>query len=183
MKISRAIPESHPLHRLFRGLTEYAFMNELGIGDPSLVGYVAELLASFVPSQAVWRLRDAQGRPLADVTAMLTEAAAADDDARRRDCHRHVGDFTLFWTGVYPEALPKLRGNYSADALINFQQQGKRSYDVASKLSARSDEGSVFRRLSDQFELCAFGLSCVRREWEKFEADGHSPTTSRPIVI
>ena len=32
----RAIPESHPLHRLFRGLTEYAFMNELGIGDPPL---------------------------------------------------------------------------------------------------------------------------------------------------
>ena len=52
MDTPRAIPESHPLHRLFRGLTEYAFMNELGIGDPSLVGYVAELLASFVPSQA-----------------------------------------------------------------------------------------------------------------------------------
>ena len=52
MDTSRAIPESHPLHRLFRGLTEYAFMNELGIGDPPLVGYVAELLASFVPSQS-----------------------------------------------------------------------------------------------------------------------------------
>ena len=63
--ISRArFPKSHPLHRLFRGLTEYAFMNELGIGDPSLVGYVAELLASFVPSQGVWRLRDSQGRQL-----------------------------------------------------------------------------------------------------------------------
>ena len=49
MDTPRAIPESHPLHRLFRGLTEYAFMNELGIGDPPLVGYVAELLASFVP--------------------------------------------------------------------------------------------------------------------------------------
>ena len=82
MNISRAIPESHPLHRLFRGLTEYAFMNELGIGDPSLVGYVAELLASFVPTQAVWRLRDAQGRQLAEVTAMLTEAEAADDAAQ-----------------------------------------------------------------------------------------------------
>ena len=55
METSRAIPESHPLHRLFRGLTEFAFMSELGIGDPSLVGYVAELLASFVPSQGVWR--------------------------------------------------------------------------------------------------------------------------------
>ena len=54
----RAIPESHPLHRLFRGLTEYAFMNELGIGDPSLVGYVAGMLANFVPSEALWRVRD-----------------------------------------------------------------------------------------------------------------------------
>ena len=43
MKSSRMIPESHPLHRLFRGLTETTFMAELGIGDPTLVGYVAEL--------------------------------------------------------------------------------------------------------------------------------------------
>jgi hypothetical protein len=168
----RAIPESHPLHRLFRGLTEYAFMNELGIGDPSLVGYVAELLASFVPSQGVWRIRDAQGRQLVQVTEMIAEAEAADDTARRRDCHRHVGDFTLFWTGVYPEALTKLQGSDKADSLINYQRQGKRSYYVASTLSSGDGQGSVFRRLSDQFELCAFGLSRVRREWEKFEGSG-----------
>ena len=172
MDTSRAIPESHPLHRLFRGLTEYAFMNELGIGDPSLVGYVAELLASFVPSQGVWRLRDAQGRQLIQVTAMVAEAEAADDAARRRECHRHVGDFTLFWTGVYPEALAKLQGRDSADALISYQQQGKRSYHLASILSARQRQGSVFRRLSEQFELCAFGLSRVRREWEKIRGEG-----------
>jgi hypothetical protein len=45
---------------------------------------------------------------------------------------------------------------------------------VASTLSASGDEGSVLRQLSDQFELCAFGLSCVRREWEKIEAEGAS---------
>src|SRR5947209_4609368 len=105
MDTLHAIPESHPLHRLFRGLTEYAFMNELGIGDPSLVQYVAEMLANFVPSQALCRLRDAQGRALAEVTAMVAEAEAAGDLDRKRDCHRHVGDLTLFWTGVYPEAL------------------------------------------------------------------------------
>src|SRR3982751_3218644 len=46
--MTHAIPESHPLHRLFRGLTEHTFLNELGIGDPGLVGYVANLLARFV---------------------------------------------------------------------------------------------------------------------------------------
>jgi hypothetical protein len=145
-------------------------MTELGIGDPPLVGYVAQLLASFVPSQALWRLRDPQGRPLTEVTAMIAAAEATDDAARRRECHRHVGDFTLFWTGVYPEALARLRRTGSPDALINYQEQGKRSYYLASTLSASNSEGCVLRRLSDQFELCAFGLSCVRREWEKFRS-------------
>jgi hypothetical protein len=184
MDTPRGIPQSHPLHRLFRGLTEYAFMNELGIGDPSLVGYVAELLASFVPNTSVWRLRDAQGRQLVQVTAMIAEAEAAGDDARRRECHRHVGDFTLFWTGVYPEALAKLQGPSTADALLSYQRQGKRSYYLASTLSDRSAQGYVWRRLSDQFELCAFGLSRVRREWEKFENEGPSPGgPGRPVVV
>src|SRR5271156_4751891 len=183
MDTPRAIPESHPLHRLFRGLTEYAFMNELGIGDPPLVGYVAELLASFVPSHSVWRLRDTQGRQLSQVTAMIAEAEASVDASRRRECHRHVGDFTLFWTGVYPEALGKLQGPSTADALVSYQQQGKRSYYLASTLSVRNDQGYVLRRLSDQFELCAFGLSRVRREWEKFENDGPPPGYSRPVVV
>jgi hypothetical protein len=184
MDSSRAIPESHPLHRLFRGLTEYAFMNELGIGDPRLVGYVAQLLASFVPVDGVWRLRDTQGRRLHNVTAMVAAAESADDEARRRECHRHVGDFTLFWTGVYPEALGRLRGRDSSDALVDFQRQGKRSYYLASTLSDGSVERTVLRRLSDQFELCALGLTRVRREWEKFESDMHPPGAHPgPVVM
>jgi hypothetical protein len=184
MDMSRAIPDSHPLHRLFRGLTEYAFMDELGIGDPPLVGYVAELLASFVRSQAVWQIRDAQGRQVTEVTAMIAEAESTADATRRRECHRHVGDFTLFWTGVYPEALAKLQGPSRADALVNYQQQGKRSYHLASTLSDSRDQGYVLRRLSDQFELCAYGLSRVRREWEKIDTDGPpSSGPGRPVMV
>jgi hypothetical protein len=102
---------------------------------------------------------------------MVAEAEAAGDAERKRECHRHVGDFTLFWTGVYPEALGRLRRD-SPDALIDYQEQGRRSYYVASRLSAGSFLSSVFRRLSDEFELCAFGLSCVRREWERLEVEG-----------
>jgi hypothetical protein len=167
--MTRAIPESHPLLRLFRGMTESTFMTELGIGDPRLVGYVANLLARFVPSQSIWRLRDAEGRRLTQVTAMVAEAESAQDSTRRCEYHQHVGDYTLFWTGVYPEALARLQGGGSPDCLIDYQLQGKRSYYVASTLD--DDQAPVLRRLSDQFELCAFGLSRVRREWEKDEAN------------
>ncbi len=184
METSRGIPVSHPLHRMFRGLTEYAFMNELGIGDPSLVGYVSELLATFVPSSQVWSLRDEQGRRLGQVAEMLAQAESSSDEARRKECHRHVGDFTLFWTGVYPEAVGKMRDRSSPDALIDFQRHGKRSYLMASTLGSSDLESMLFRRLSEQFELCAFGLSRVRKEWEKLDADGPAPGHgTRPVVF
>jgi hypothetical protein len=177
--MTRHFPQSHPLHRLFRGLTESTFMTELGIGDPSLVGYVADLLARFVPSQNLTRIRDAQGRRLTQVAEMIAEAESSPDAERRRECHRHVGDYTLFWTGVYPEALGKLQASTTTDHLIDFQAQGKRSYYLASTLAA--EEAPVLRRLSDEFELCAFGLSRVRREWER--NDPESPRgPSRGVI-
>jgi hypothetical protein len=168
--MTRGLPETHPLHRLFRGLTESTFLDELGIGDPKLVGYVADLLARFVPSSEIWKIRDATGTRVNRVAAMVAEAESSADDERRRECHRHVGDFTLFWTGVYPEALDKLRPIDSPDHLISFQELGKRSYYLASTLT--SEQSDVLLRLSVEFETCAFGLSRVRREWERFEPGG-----------
>ena len=71
---------------------------------------------------------------------MVAEAESAGDEKRRSECHRHVGDYTLFWTGVYPEALAKLQGAASPDCLISYQQQGKRSYYLASTLTAAGDQ-------------------------------------------
>jgi hypothetical protein len=173
--MTRPVPDSHPLHRLFRGLTEHTFAAELGVADPRLVGYMADLLVRFVPSEGVWAIRDRQGRRVREVADMLAEAEATADDARRRECHRHVGDYTLFWTGVFPEAIGRLRPTGSADVLIDFQQQGKRSYLVASTIEG--EQAPVLRRLSAEFELCAYGLSRVRREWERLEppSDAEGP--------
>lgn len=174
--MSHPFAESHPLMRLFRGLTEATFLSELGIAEPPLIDYVAELLARFVPAESVWRIRDGQGRRLVQLTAMLAEAESASDAQRRRDCHQHVGDFALFWTGVFPEAIARISAG-TADGLVDFQQQGKRSYLLASTLA---DNGEVLRSLSDQFELCAFGLSRVRKEWERMTPEpGAGP---RPIL-
>lgn len=180
--MAREIPEDHPLHRLFRGLTETTFLDELGIGDPRLVGYVSGLLARFVSSSGVWAIHDANGRQVRGVTAMIAEAEAAVDPDRRRECHRHVGDFTLYFTGVFPEAIGALqgKGRAGAEPLIRFQEQGKRSYRLAGTAKVDDDQAAVLLRLSDQFELCAFGLSKVRREWERLDPP---PPSDRPRLI
>lgn len=175
--MTREIAESHPLCRMFRGLVEHTFMSELGIADPKLVGYVAALLVRFVPDSEVWRLKDAQGGRVREVAAMVALAESASDDENRRDRHRHVGDYTLFWTGVYPEALDRLRTAGSIDGLIDYREQGKRSYHVAGTLSREDDQATVLCRLSQEFDLCAFGLSRVRHEWER-----HDPGPGGPIL-
>jgi hypothetical protein len=160
----------HPLRRLFAGLAEHAFMETLGVGDPPLIDYLSLLLSRFVHVDALFRLRSATGKRLEEVADMLMEAEALPAAGRtNREFHRHIGDFTLFWTGLYPEALRRLRSVLNKDHFIDYCEQGKRSYFIASTFEddPYRDEAPVLRRLSEQFELCAYGLSQVRREWER----------------
>lgn len=170
MFMSRPIPESHPLHRLFRGLTEHTFHTELGIGDPRLVGYVASLLARFVPSDNLYALRDGDGRRITELAAMCAAASDAPEGDPRREGHRHVGDVALFLSGVFPESLGAPPGPQRAAShvVLNVQEQGKRAYYLAS--TYHGDDAPVLRRLSAEFELCAYGLSRVRKEWEALPA-------------
>ena len=164
----------HSLRRLFAGLTEQTFMAALGLADPPLTDYLSELLSRFVHIDAIYRLRDARGRRLEEVAEMMIEAEAMPPEGRtRREVHRHIGDFTLFWTGVYPEALKRLRSVMTRDHFIDYCEQGKRSYYIASTFKDEQyrDEAPVLRRLSEEFELCAYGLNQVRREWERNAPD------------
>lgn len=156
------------LKRLFAALTEQTFEVELGVADPPLVDYLSDMLVRFVRIDAIFPVRDVVGRRLEEVADMMMEAQQR-SGRPQREVHRHIGDFTLFWTGVYPEALQRLKGAGRKDALIDYQAQGKRSYYIASTYEEApfQDEAPVLRRLSDEFELCSQGLAQVRREWQK----------------
>jgi hypothetical protein len=159
---------------MFAGLTEHTFQNTLGVADPRLVEYLSTLLSRFMHIDAIYRLRNTAGKPLQEVADMLHEAQALPNEGRtRREFYRHIGDFTLFWTGVYPEALNRLRSALRKDHFIDYCQQGKRSYYIASTFADEQyrEEAPVLRRLSEEFELCAYGLNQVRREWERQRPD------------
>ena len=65
--------------------------------------------------------------------------------------HRHIGDFTLFWTGVYPEVLKKTRTPLCKDHFIDYCEQGKRSYYIA----------STFADAPFQEEATVLGVPCL----------------------
>lgn len=158
------------LRRLFTALTEHTFQVEFGVADPPLTDYLVELLCRFVRFDAIYRFRNANGKRLEEVAEMMIEADEREANPQR-ELYRHIGDFTLFWSGVYPEALKRLQSANSRDQLLDYCEQGKRSYRIASTFAEApyEEEAAVLERLSADFELCSFGLNRVRREWERSE--------------
>ena len=154
------------LRDYFSGLTEHAFHIELGVADPPLTEYLAEMLTRFLHTDSIFRARDVVGKRLGSVADMVTEAEQR-SAAARKALHQHIGDFTLFWSGLYPEMLKRLRAVDQKDFLIDYAQQGKRSYYIASTTDGELDsvETEVLFRLSDQYEVCREALEIVRREW------------------
>jgi hypothetical protein len=100
---------------------------------------------------------------------LLYRAASVE---REREVHRHIGNYTLFVAGLFPEFLRRLRtarAVVSADALLDFVQTGKRSYRIVSEFThgAYRPEAPLFRKLSENFERCVYGLGHVRADLDR----------------
>lgn len=177
-----SIGENHPLRRFFSGLVEHAFCAEVGVCDPCLTGYVADLLVNFTHIERLNSIRMESGRRLEQIATML--AMSADEKPatlaeRDRAVYRNIGDYTLFWAGVYPEQLKRARRN-AEDVLLDYVSQGKRSYAIVATLvdPDETPPSRLFRRLSEDFESCLHGLGLVRRGLEEIQ-----PPDQRDIIL
>lgn len=169
------------LNRFFVGLSEYVFHSKLGVVDTQLVDYVSQLLVRFTRIEGVQRVRLLDGQPATEVVAMVAEAEQRLGEAKR-EVHRHIGDYTLFWSGLYPEALRQMQSKHTGDQFINYCAQGKRAYRIASSIKGdeRTTPNALLRRMSEEFDLCAYGLREIRREWERRDDAGSSET---PLLL
>lgn len=165
------ISKDHPLNALFRAMVEQAFTQSFRLREPAIIAYLSDMLASFAHMSEVYKLVDINGKPLDEVAEMLYYAdvrLGAQSFYQEREVHRHIGDYTLFWAGVYPEALPKVRAMSRKDHLIDYVKQGKQSYYIVSLFDVGEwrEEAPLFRILSDHFETCMQGLHAARHQWE-----------------
>lgn len=159
------------LRKLFAGLVEQAFYADIGICLPSLTDYLSDMLADFLHVDEIYRMRAAGGEPIRDLSRVRADADLGpdvDQASRVRVVNKYIGDFALFWTGMYPETL-RPRRHYGVDRVREYTLQGKRGYGIASALSDAGDvpPGELLRVLSEQFESCAAGLYLVRKSWEQ----------------
>ena len=157
----KMIPESHPLQELFQDLVGRHYAEEIGIRDPQIVAYVSHLLAEFCEADQLFKIHDASNRPLADVGEMLLESdpvyGPAPSFDRERQVRKHIGDYTLFFAGMFPESINHFR--LRRQRLENFVEWVK------------AGQGELLHRLQVRALRVRQGRAAVRQSLEEFRSN------------
>lgn len=178
------ISETHPLRLFFRDTVQRNFMRGVGLYNPDVSAYVADMLTEFTEVEQLFKVRDAAGRPLHDVGEMLLESNPVYGDApsfdRERQVRKHIGDYTLFFTGMFPESINHFRlRRQRLENFVDLMKAGKESYYIVSKFDVfeYAKVAPLFARLSDEFERCVYGLNMVKNELEEMQHPIYQRTT------
>ncbi|MBF6570457.1 MAG: hypothetical protein IVW54_16445 [Candidatus Binataceae bacterium] len=148
------------LHGFFLDLTHKSFA-QLGGGDGQIAEYVAEVLTEFSFSDRWARMRDAEGKRITSVVAMLVEQGNPDRDhlLDERQFRKYVGDYTLFMSGLFRRFVER------GGCLRYYLDEGRRSYAKVSTLDAALYRPgfAIFDELSKGFEYYSGALDYMRK--------------------
>lgn len=151
-----------PLRKFFLKLTRQTF-GDLGLSDPEVVNYLADVLAEFAHADRLYQLRSAAGTRLDGIVDILTAWHTQDHPShplvRQRALRQYVGDYTLFMSGLFRKTVEQ-RG--ILDLYLN---QGRQSYWKVSELDlAMYNTGFLlFQELSKKFEYYSGALDYMRK--------------------
>jgi len=157
MVSEREVPSDHPVRQTFHALTERG-SQQTRLSDREIHKYLSNLLVEFIHVDNLYRVRDEHGRRLEYIVDLLKKT---DEycEVDKKEIYKHVGDFSLFILGLFPESLSRgkrcISLNYYAD-------QGRRSYMILSEMNSLQPTFVIFRKLSEQFESCVHTLNWVR---------------------
>ena len=170
------ISESHPLQELFQDLVGRHYAEEIGIRDPQVVAYVSHLLSEFCDAEQLFKIRSVFNRRLSDVGEMLLEAdpvyGPAPSFDRERQVRKHIGDYILFFAGMFPESINHFRlRRERLENLIDWMKAGKESYYIVSKFEhfEYAKVAPLFASLSKNFEECVYGLNMVKNDLQEMQ--------------
>ena len=176
MGTNSIIGESHPLQQLFVELVGRHYAEEIGIRDPQLISYVSNLLTEFCDAEQLFKIRNTTGRPLEDLGEMLMESdpvyGPAPSFDRERQVRKHIGDYTLFFTGMFPESINHFRLRKDrVENFVDWMKAGKESYFIVSKFEhfEYARVAPLFANLSRNFEECVYGLNQVKNDLEEMQ--------------
>lgn len=169
--------QQQSLRQFFERLVAECYGTRMGIDDPEISAYITNLLTDFSRSDRLYSIRGASGDPLREISAMAAASdpvhGAAASFGEERELRKHIGDYALFLTGMYPDSSHNSRRS-QGNSFHELVDAGKESYYIVSQfdLFEFAAEAPFFARMAERFEECMRGLNLVRGEIDHLRAIG-----------
>lgn len=145
------------LHQFFRHQLEQGFQAR-GLDKSEAVEYVSDVLTRFAQTRALYPLHDDTDRPLEHIVDMLQQAQEAGSRAAiESTIVRHIGDYTLFMTGLFRERV-EARGE-----LDYYTAHGRTAFWRSADYELNPNRRRVYRQLYQDFEPISDILDWLRR--------------------
>ena len=128
---------------------------ERGVAD-----YVAEVLAEFSRMERTECRPHGQAQPLDYFFEMLGALQTADDTTRFY-LRAHIGNYSLFLSGIFPDRIRFRTEVKGAPDLKYYEELGRSNYRVASdhRLARKYDLDGIFNTLSERFKTTRLALN------------------------
>lgn len=143
-----------------------------GIENRAVADYVAELLTEFARSERARCVLPGQVNPLDYFFEMLSALQTADERASFY-LRAHIGNYSLFLSGVFPERIRFRAEARGFPDLRYYEGLGRAHYRAASdhRLAQRYELSQIFSTLSDRFETTRLALNEISDRIFSLEAD------------
>ncbi|MGD0816101.1 MAG: hypothetical protein ABSA83_21115 [Verrucomicrobiota bacterium] len=135
-------------------------LRQAGLDDRSVADYVAELLTEFSREERTRCVLRGQLQPMDYFFEMLTALQTADDYTAF--CLRaHIGNHSLFFSGVFPDRIRARAERRGFPGLPYYREMGRASFRAAShhRLASEFDLAPIFDTLSARFEPTRLALN------------------------
>ncbi len=132
------------------------------INDRRVADYVAEVLWEFSRTERAGCLVPGQTAPLDYFFEMLAALRTA-DDRTSFFIRAHIGNYSLFLSGVFPERIRFRAERRGSPDLSYYEDLGRAQYRMASdhRLARRLELTQIFSTLSERFETSRLALNDI----------------------
>lgn len=149
-------------HFYFYILVRHAFRRG-GLAERPMADYVAAVLAGFSQAERARCTLDGGERPLDYFVDMLAALQTA-DDVTRFHLRAHIGNHSLFLSGVFPDRIRFRAERVGAPGLSYYEELGRSNFRAASdhRLARRYALDGIFNTLAERFQQTRRALNELR---------------------
>jgi hypothetical protein len=150
-----------PAATLFLYVAVRGALRRVGIDDAELSDYLSALLLEFGMRDRALRIAPADDQVYRYVSDIVADLDAVADARRAFLLRAHLGNFSLWLSGVFPDCITERRERRGGPDLRYYEEMGARGFRLASDhhLAHQWALAPIYDRAAESFERLRVGLN------------------------